>query len=375
MERHVRIIGRENRIVSEVIMSSTFGKNIKISVFGQSHSEAIGVVIDGLPSGEKIDLDELASFMARRAPSEAAYSTKRREGDNVEIVSGLMDGYTCGAPLTAIIRNTDTRSSDYEEIKDTPRPGHADLTGYIRYGEHRDWRGGGHFSGRLTAPLCVAGGICKQLLERQGIMIGAHILKLGGISDTPYDPVLIDEKKLFANLPDFPVKNPDASKKMRSMIALCKEKGDSVGGIIECGVIGCPAGIGDPMFDGLENRLSAAIFAIPAVKGIEFGDGFALSEMRGSVANDAFVTDGKNIATVTNHSGGINGGITNGMPIIFRTAIKPTPSIAVEQSSVSISKKENKKIAVGGRHDPCILPRAVPVVEAMCAVVLADYLF
>lgn len=353
-------------------MSSTFGKNIKISVFGQSHSEAIGVVIDGLPSGETVDLDALAAFMARRAPSGAGHSTKRRESDKVEIVSGLMDGYTCGAPLTAIIRNTDTRSSDYEEIKDTPRPGHADLTGYVRYGEHRDWRGGGHFSGRLTAPLCVAGGICKQLLERQGIKIGAHISKLGGIFDTPYDPAFLDEKELFSNIPGFPVKDPDASDKMQSLIALCKENGDSVGGIIECGVIGCPAGIGDPMFDGLENRLSAAIFAIPAVKGIEFGAGFALSEMRGSVANDAFVTDGRKITTVTNHSGGINGGITNGMPIIFRAVIKPTPSIAIEQNSVSISKNENKKIVVGGRHDPCILPRAVPVVEAVCALVLAD---
>lgn len=354
-------------------MSSTFGHNIKISVFGQSHSEAIGVVIDGLSSGEAVDLDALAAFMARRAPSQASYSTKRREGDSVEIVSGLMNGYTCGAPLAAIIKNTDTRSSDYEEIKDTPRPGHADLTGYLRYGEHRDWRGGGHFSGRLTAPICTAGGICKQLLERRGIMIGAHISSLGGIPDTSYDPVLLDEKELFANLPNFPVKDPEASKKMQSQIAVCKDNGDSIGGVIECGVIGVPAGIGDPMFDGLENRLSAALFAIPAVKGVEFGDGFALSEMRGSAANDAYVIDGEKIKTVTNHSGGINGGITNGMPIIFRTAIKPTPSIAIEQNSISISKKENKKIVVGGRHDPCILPRAVPVVEAVAALVIADF--
>lgn len=375
MERSVRSVGRKNTIVTEVIMSSTFGRNIKISIFGQSHSEAIGVVIDGLPSGEKIDLDALAAFMARRAPSQATYSTKRREGDKAEIVSGLFNGYTCGAPLAAIIRNTDTRSSDYEELKDCPRPGHADLTGYLRYGEHRDWRGGGHFSGRLTAPLTIAGGILMQILERRGIHIGAHISDLCGIKDTPYDMAGLSADDLATRCEGFPVRSQNAADAMIGVIESAKAVGDSVGGMIECGAIGFPAGLGDPMFDGIENRLSTALFAIPAVKGVEFGEGFGISHMTGSISNDSYrINDGK-IVSPTNHAGGISGGISNGMPIVFRIAIKPTPSIAQTQKSVSISQMTERELSIGGRHDPCILPRAVPVVEAVCAIVLADYLF
>lgn len=362
-------------------MSSTFGKNIKISVFGQSHSDAIGVVIDGLPSGEPIDTDELAAFMSRRAPSGAAYSTARRESDIPKIVSGLFDRrdggatlHTCGAPLCAIIGNSDTRSSDYSEIKDKPRPGHADLTAIMRYGEWRDYRGGGHFSGRLTAPLCVAGGICIQLLRRKGVHIGAHISSLCGIADTPYDPMKLTRADLESNHADFPVRSATASEKMNRLIADCKAVGDSVGGIIECGVVGFPGGIGDPMFDGLENRLSAALFAIPAVKGVEFGAGFAVGSMKGSENNDCFRMENGEITCITNNAGGIAGGISTGMPIIFRIAVKPTPSIAIGQQTVSLSEKTDCILNIKGRHDPCILPRAVPVAEAVCAIVLADFL-
>ncbi len=355
-------------------MSSTFGRKIKISVFGQSHSEAIGVVIDGLPSGEQIDENELADFMARRAPSGASFSTARRESDKLEIISGLFNGRTCGAPLCAVIANKDVKSSDYDIIKDCPRPGHADLTGFLRYGEWRDYRGGGHFSGRLTAPIAAAGGICIQILKRKGIHIGAHIYRIADICDSPYDAVRLSEKDFSENLPDFPVRLDSAAVDMKNLINSCKAEGDSVGGIIECGAVGFPSGIGDPMFDGIENRLSAALFAIPAVKGVEFGEGFGVADLRGSQNNDSYRMSGKTIVSPTNHAGGIAGGISTGMPIIFRIAVKPTPSIAAAQNSVSLSERENRSISVVGRHDPCILPRAVPVTEAVCAIVLADFL-
>jgi chorismate synthase len=355
-------------------MSSTFGRKIKISVFGQSHSEAIGVVIDGLPSGEQIDENELADFMARRAPSGASFSTARRESDKLEIISGLFNGRTCGAPLCAVIANKDVKSSDYDIIKDCPRPGHADLTGILRYGEWRDYRGGGHFSGRLTAPIAAAGGICKQILKRRGIDVGAHIYRIADICDAPYDAVLLSEKDFSENLPDFPVRLESAAAGMKKIIESCRFGGDSVGGIIECGAVGFPSGIGDPMFDGIENRLSAALFAIPAVKGVEFGEGFGVADLRGSQNNDSYrMSDGK-IVSPTNHAGGIAGGISTGMPILFRIAVKPTPSIAAMQDSVSLSERENRSLSVAGRHDPCILPRAVPVAEAVCAIVLADFL-
>ncbi|MBP3410946.1 MAG: chorismate synthase [Clostridia bacterium] len=354
-------------------MSSTFDGNIRISIFGQSHSGGIGCVIDGLPSGEKIDMEKLQAFLSRRAPGKNAWSTPRKEADAPEILSGLVDGMTCGAPLCAVIRNTNTRSQDYSELRDIPRPGHADYTAHIRYGGYQDVAGGGHFSGRLTAPLCIAGGICKQILERRGITIGAHILRIQNETDLPFDPVnLIQDELLAPGGKEFPVIDDGAGMRMQAAVQAAREACDSVGGVIECAAAGMPAGVGDPMFDGMENRIARIVFAIPAVKGIEFGAGFEVARMTGSQNNDPFRMDGGWVCTSTNNAGGILGGITNGMPVIFRAAIKPTPSIAQEQDSISLSRKENTILAVRGRHDPCIVPRAVPVMEAAMAIALTD---
>lgn len=357
-------------------MASTFGQKIKISIFGQSHSDAIGVTIDGLPAGEVIDLAALQEFMARRAPGQGAYSTSRRESDTPEFLSGVLeqDGnlVTCGAPLCAIIHNTNTRSGDYADLKDKPRPGHADYTAEIRYNGHQDVRGGGHFSGRLTAPLCIAGGICKQILERKGITVGAHIYSIGDVQDTPYSPLIDSPDILRQTSGGFPVLAPDAGEAMLALIEDCRKDGDSIGGIIECAAIGLPAGIGSPMFDGVENRLAYALFGIPAVKGVEFGDGFGVATLRGSQNNDPYYMDGDKVKTHTNHAGGILGGITNGMPLLLRVAVKPTPSIFRKQNTVSLSEGCDTTLTVHGRHDPCILPRAVPVVEAVTAAVLLD---
>ncbi|MDR2941104.1 MAG: chorismate synthase [Treponema sp.] len=356
-------------------MSSTYGRNLKVSIFGQSHSPAIGVCIDGLPSGFKIDLQELGNFLKRRAPGQNSHSTARKEADEPEFLSGLVDGVTCGAPLTAVIRNTDVRSGDYDSLKDIPRPSHADFTAYIKNGESRDFRGGGEFSGRLTAPLCVAGGICLQLLKLEGISVAAHIVKIGNVNSQPFDPVNISESEIRRlQKAEFPVLDAQAGERMLAEIETAKKDGDSVGGIIECCAIGLPAGLGDPIFDGVENRIAAALFGIPAVKGVEFGNGFAAVGLRGSENNDAFYIEGNSVRTRTNRHGGILGGITSGMPLIFRAAFKPTPSIAKEQDSVSLSRRENVKLAVTGRHDPCIVPRAVPCVEAVAAIALYDIL-
>lgn len=351
-------------------MSSMTGNKIKLSVFGQSHSEAIGVVLDSLPAGEKIDLERVQRFMERRAPGRSVLSTSRKEPDKPEIVSGLVSSVTCGAPLCAVIYNKNARSSDYSEIKDTPRPSHADFSGYMRYNGFNDVAGGGHFSGRLTAPLCFAGAVALQILERRGIKVQAHILKLHGISDEPYD--LVNPQICDMGEKPFPVLNDKAGEKMRAEIDKARMNMDSVGGVIECAVLGMKAGIGDPMFDGIENMLAKNIFGVPAVKGIEFGNGFAATELFGSENNDAFCIENGEIKTVTNRSGGINGGITNGMPIVFRTALKPTPSIYKEQDSVSISGKTPKKLSIEGRHDPSIVVRAVPVIEAVTAFTLLD---
>jgi len=336
-------------------MSFTYGKNIKISIFGQSHSQAIGVTVDGLPAGFALDFDELNSFMRRRMPGQGAHATKRRETDEPEFLSGLVGGVTCGSPLTAIIKNTDTRSSDYDKLWDIPRPSHADYTSYIKYGKSRDVRGGGSFSGRLTAPLCIAGGICLQLLRREGIRITARITQIGNITDVSPCSAYPSEKMLAA-------------------IEEARQDGDSLGGIIECIADGIPAGIGEPMFDGMENRIASVIFGIPAVKGIEFGNGFAAAGLRGSQNNDAFYIDNGVIKTGTNDHGGILGGISSGMPVIFRVAFKPTPSILKEQQSVSLSQRKNAVLTITGRHDPCIVPRAVPCVEAAAAIAVYDAL-
>ena len=356
-------------------MSSSYDGNLRISIFGQSHSGGIGVVIDGLPAGEKIDMAALQAFLARRAPGGNAWSTPRKEADAPEFLSGLVNDATCGAPLCAVIRNTNTRSGDYDNLRDVPRPGHADYTAHVKYGGFQDVSGGGHFSGRLTAPLCVAGGICKQILEKRGILVGAHILRIGGESERSFSPteLMPEELRLAAEKP-FPALDDEAAQRMQREIRAAKEGLDSVGGVIECAAIGLPAGLGDPMFDGMENRIARIAFAIPAVKGVEFGAGFGVAGMRGSENNDPFYMDGGAVRTRTNNAGGILGGITNGMPLIFRAAIKPTPSIAQEQNSVSLSRGEDALLAVRGRHDPCIVPRAVPCMEAALAIAITDAL-
>ena len=357
-------------------MASYLGEHIHVSVFGQSHSPAIGVVVDGLPAGERVDMEELGRFLKRRAPGQNATSTPRKEADLPQFLSGLVDDVTCGAPLAALIENTNTRSQDYAQLRDKPRPGHADFTAQVKYGGFQDVAGGGHFSGRLTAPLCIAGGICLQILKRRGIEVAAHIASIAGEADRPFDPMGESVETLDAlKRAPFPVMDEKAGERMRKVILQAKEEGDSVGGIVECLVTGAPAGLGEPMFGGMENRLAAALFGIPAVKGVEFGAGFGVATMRGSENNDPFtVKDGK-LVTETNHAGGILGGITNGMPLVFRLAVKPTPSIAKQQQTVSLSKKQVKELVVTGRHDPCIVPRAVPVVEAVTALVLTDLLF
>ena len=356
-------------------MSSQYGKNIKISIFGQSHSPAIGVSIDGLPAGIELDVDELRAFLERRSPGRSELSTTRSEDDVPEILSGLVEGMTCGAPLAMIIRNTDAHSADYREIRDIPRPSHADYAAHIKYNGYQDVSGGGHFSGRLTAPLCAAGGICLQILRRKGIAICSHILQIADALDGSYDPVNVSTDHFaIIQKSTLPVLRQEAGEMMRQRIIEARNKGDSVGGVIECAAIGLPAGLGDPMFDGMENRIAGIVFGIPAVKGIEFGNGFAAAGLRGSENNDSFYMDGGEVKTRTNNSGGILGGITNGMPLLFRVAFKPTPSIALPQDSVSLSSGQNAVLQVKGRHDPCIVPRAVPCVEAATAIAIYDAL-
>ncbi len=354
-------------------MSSTYGKNLNLSIFGQSHGPAIGMVLDGIPAGLPVDLDRLQQFLARRAPGQNAYSTTRKEADEPEFLAGIVNGFTCGAPIAAQIRNNNTRSADYENLKIHPRPGHADYPAQVKYKGFQDVAGGGHFSGRLTAPLCIAGGLCLQWLEAKGIHIAAHIVAIGGVVD---EPVYLDwcNPDLSAIQKDFPVLNKEAGMKMQEVIAKAKADGDSVGGLIECIVTGLPAGLGEPMFDGMESRIAQIIYGIPAVKGLDFGSGFSGSYMLGSENNDEYtVVDGKVVAK-TNYAGGILGGITTGMPLVFQTAIKPTPSIAKKQGTVDLNTMEEAELTIKGRHDPCIVPRAVPVIEAAAAIAVFDIL-
>lgn len=355
-------------------MSSEFGKTLKISVFGQSHGKAIGVNIDGLPAGESIDLDALNAFMARRKPGKSPLSTSRKEADAPVFLSGLENGVTCGFPLCAIIENGDQHSSDYDELREKPRPGHADYTAWVKWHGAADMRGGGHFSGRLTAPLCIAGGIAKQILARRGIFVGAHLAAVGTENDAPFP--LHPTAELFDAIAakPFPVVDDGAGDRMQALILEARQDLDSVGGIIECAAIGLPAGLGDPMFGGVENRLAAALFGIPAVKGVEFGLGFGSARLHGSENNDPFTMENGTVVTASNRAGGILGGITTGMPVTLRTAIKPTPSISRPQQTVSLSAMENAELVIRGRHDPCIAHRAVPVVEAVTATVLLDLL-
>lgn len=349
-------------------MSSCYGTRLKLSIFGQSHSAAIGMCLDGLPAGEAVDLAQLQAFLDRRAPGRNAWSTARSEPDEPEILSGLVNGCTCGAPLSAILRNHDTRSQDYAGLRSLPRPSHADYPAQVKYGGYQDVAGGGHFSGRLTAPLCVAGGVCLQILARRGIEVGAAITRIGSVAAPGFDPVNVDSAALTA------ARSALLSEAMQAEIAAARAEGDSVGGVIECAVTGLPAGLGEPMFDGMENRIAAVVFGIPAVRGVEFGAGFAAAALRGSEHNDAYcIRDGR-VATETNRHGGILGGITTGMPLIFRAAIKPTPSIARPQQSVSLEQMQEQTLTIQGRHDPCIVPRAVPVVEAAAALAVLDAL-
>lgn len=350
-------------------MSSIYGKNMKLSIFGQSHGAAIGMTLDGIPAGLPVNTDVLQQFLNRRAPGQHTYATARKEADEPEFLSGIVDGYTCGAPIAAVIRNTNTRSGDYQNLKDCPRPGHADYTAQVKYGGYQDVAGGGHFSGRLTAPLCIAGGLCMQWLESKGIRIRAHISQIAGICDESYDPVAPQIDQVQS---EFPVLDAVCGQQMCRAIAEAKADGDSVGGIVECAVIGLPVGLGDPMFDGMEGRIAQIVYGIPAVKGIEFGLGFAAAACRGSQNNDAYTIQNGNVITTTNNCGGILGGITNGMPLIFRTAVKPTPSISIPQQSISMSALTEQQLQIHGRHDPCIVPRAVPVIEAAAAIAIFD---
>ena len=350
-------------------MSSTYGENLKLSIFGQSHGPAIGMTLDGIPAGLPVDFEKLQAFLNRRAPGQNNYSTPRREADKPEFLSGIVDGFTCGAPIAAVIHNTNTRSKDYSSLKDCPRPGHADYTAHVKYHGFQDVAGGGHFSGRLTAPLCIAGGLCKQWLETSGIRIAAHIAWIYGIDDNRFDPV---NPQLDMIQPDFPVLDKICGEQMQEAISKARTEGDSVGGIIECAVVGLPAGLGDPMFGGMESRIAQIVYGIPAVKGVDFGLGFASAYKKGSQNNDSFTVHGDTVTTATNNAGGILGGITNGMPLIFRAAIKPTQSISKPQKSISLSTMETKVLEITGRHDPCIVPRAVPVVEAAAAIAIFD---
>lgn len=356
-------------------MASMCGDNLRISIFGQSHSPAIGCSIDGLPAGIPIDLDRLQAFLNRRAPGNSDTSTTRREADAVEFIAGITEGHTNGAPIAAIIRNRDMRSSDYSELRRVPRPGHADWTAAIKYGEHRDVAGGGHFSGRLTAPLCVAGGIALQALETRGIKIAAHIAQLGTepITDKPLNPMELDETQLDAiAVNPLPCIDTSAAQRMHEAILQARSELDSLGAVIECVAYNVPAGLGDPMFDGMESRIARIAFGIPGVKGVEFGEGFGATLMRGSEHNDPFCMQGGHPHMATNHAGGILGGITCGTPLIWRMAVKPTPSIGKPQRSVDLDAHRDTELTVRGRHDPCIAPRSVPVAEAACACAILD---
>lgn len=366
-------------------MSSTWGNKLKLSMFGESHGRGIGVVIDGLPSGIKIDFDYINKEMKRRSPGNSELSTPRKEKDSVEILSGYFNERTTGTPLCAVIFNENTKSTDYDMLKDCMRPSHGDYTGYLKYNGFNDYRGGGHFSGRLTAPMVFAGAIAMEILEQYyGIIIGSHIKTIYNIEETEKSLIDINRvfhgresaKELLLELRNsaFPVLNNSKGQAMKNEILKAKEQGDSVGGIIETAVINiCPA-LGEPLFDSMESRLSQILFSIPAVKGVQFGKGFDIAKLRGSDANDEFIMENSKVKTISNNNGGILGGITNGMPMVFSVAIKPTPSISKVQKTINISTMENTEISVQGRHDPCIVPRAIPVIESATALTILDFI-
>ncbi|MBQ9300752.1 MAG: chorismate synthase [Clostridia bacterium] len=351
------------------------GNKLTVTVFGQSHAPAVGMVMDGLPAGIAVDRERLQAFMARRAPGQGSFTTARKEADTPEFLSGLAGNTTCGAPVCAVIRNSDTHSRDYSQFLAVPRPSHADYPARVKFGRNFDIRGGGQFSARLTAPLCAAGGIALQWLESKGIQIGAHIAAIAGIQDRPFDPIAVSGKD-FDRVREngFPVLDAEAGRSMLAAIEEARLAQDSVGGIVECAGIGLPVGLGDALFGGLESALSAGLFAIPAVKAVSFGSGFEAAALRGSQHNDPYILRSGRVAAATNHAGGIVGGMTTGMPLIIKAAFKPTPSIGQPQRSVNLDTMEETTLTITGRHDPCVVPRAVPVVEAVTALVLMDKL-
>lgn len=355
-------------------MASIYGRNLHVSIFGQSHSKAIGVVVDGLPAGEHVDLERLAAFLTRRAPGSNDWSTPRKEADAPIVLSGLnAAGNTCGAPLAMMIENTNTRPGDYANLRRRPRPGHADYPSEVKYDGEQDPTGGGHFSGRLTACIAMAGGVCLQALERRGVRVGAHLARVAGIDDKRFDPVRLGADELAApGAKLFPVIDDEAGERMRAAIAAARDEDDSVGGVVECAALGLPVGLGGPLFGGLEGSVASALFGVPAVKGVEFGAGFGAAELRGSQDNDPYLVEDGRVVCETNNAGGILGGISTGMPLIVRAAFKPASSIAREQRTVDLETMEPTTIVVHGRHDPCVVPRAVPVVEAAVALALFD---
>ena len=355
-------------------MFNSFGNILRLTSFGESHGKGIGGVIDGFPAGIRIDMDFVQAELNRRRPGQSLITTARKEGDKVEFLSGIFEGKSTGCPIGFIVWNENQHSSDYDNMKEVYRPSHADYTAWVKWGGQADMRGGGHFSGRLTAPLCIAGGIAKQILARRGVFVGAHLAAVGAEDDEAFPLYPTDELFRAVAAKPFPTISDAAGERMQRLILSAREAQDSTGGIVECAAIGLPAGLGDPMFDGMENRLASALFGIPAVKGVEFGAGFGASRLRGSENNDAFRVEDGRIVTETNRAGGILGGITTGMPLTLRVGIKPTPSIGRPQKTVSLARMENTELTIRGRHDPCIAHRAVPVVEAVTACVLLDLL-
>lgn len=352
-------------------MKNTFGTNITLTLFGESHGPEIGCVVDGLAPGLPVDEDRIAGLLRRRRPF-GGISTARVEPDPFRVVSGVCRGRTTGTPLCILIPNRDARPGDYVNLSATPRPGHADYTGYVKYHGCSDPRGGGHFSGRLTAPLAAAGAIFLDALALRGIRVGTRIARLGGAADRPFGDLAADLETLEGAA--FPVLDPERGEAMKEAIRSAAAVGDSLGGVLETVVTGLPAGLGEPWFDTAEGLLAHALFSIPGVKGVEFGDGFALAELRGSEANDPFRMENGKVVTGTNHNGGVNGGLTNGMPLVFRTAVKPTPSIALPQRTVDLATGEEVELRITGRHDPCFAPRVCPVQDSLTALVLLDLL-
>jgi len=354
-------------------MSSNFGDNFTVSLFGTSHGSEIGVIAKGLPENLEVNLEYIAEFCARRSPKNQ-WSTSRREPDTPIIVSGVENGKTNGEELKVIIKNTDVKSSDYDNIELKPRPSHADYPAFVKYGKNYDFAGGGQFSGRLTAPLCFLGGLIKYNLEKQGIYIGSHIMSVADIKDDAFSIEPTIDELLSPAKKQFPTINDAVGEKMIEKIMWAKEHKNSVGGTVECAVVGLPVGVGSPFFGSVEGRISRALFGIPAVKGVQFGMGFEGTTLLGSRFNDEYYTEGKTVKTATNNNGGILGGLANGMPVTFTVAVKPTPSIGLSQKTVNLKTMENTEIVVNGRHDPCILPRILPCIESACAIAIFDIL-